>query len=197
MRDEFQSLGTFPGKLLTAFSIILFAACFALINRPILAQDEEKPTILNKVPAEVPIKVEILTPEKANDFPEKVQIKVTNTAQKPIYALRMILDMVDVREKSELAAPNGKPFYYGYDLVYGRRELQGIPEESPKENDVPIRPGESHIFKIDKNRVKSIRNRTLSRGDQMPQTYQIIFFSLNYGDETGFSGASPYSLKKN
>ena len=195
MRKNYQEHKTSVRKYLKFFSVVLFTVCLIFINSPTFAQDGELPEVINSVPKKVPLKVEIILPEKAEDFPEKIQVKVTNTGEKPIYAIKMILDIEDAVEKRTLIAPNGKPFYYGFDLNYGRRELQGVAKESPNERDIPIRPNESYLLKIDEKYAKTVKNNIINRGNPLPKIYRLVFFSLSYGDGTGYSGGSTYSKK--
>lgn len=110
MRNACRIKSLIP-RSLSLLSTLFFLACFSLLSNSAFAQDDEdKPVIINNISSKIPIKVEITTPDKEEDFPEKVQIKVTNTGEKPIYSLRMFFDTVDARAKRELVAPNGKSF---------------------------------------------------------------------------------------
>ena len=177
---------------------LFFLVCFNLLSNSAFAQDnEDKPVVVNDVSPKVPLKVEIIMPDKEEDFPEKIQVKITNTGEKPIYSLRMFLDTVDSRAKRERVAPNGKPFYDGYDLNYGRRELWGIgiAKESPNETDIPIKTNESYTFKVNKKYAETVKKSLMYKGDPSPKVYRLLFFDLNYGDGTGFTRAGAYSKK--
>jgi hypothetical protein len=183
--------------LVLALSLV-FLVCFPSITN---AQDEstpseEVPTLINKIPKKLPLKIEITVPEKAEDFPEKIKVKVTNTGKKPIYSLRLFLDMADAPEKMRHFSSKGEPALYGFDLTYGRKELSGAYLEAPTTDDIPIEPNEFHIFEVDKDYVKTVKKSILSEGRQFPKVYELIFFDLTYGDQTGFTkGGGTFSKK--
>ncbi len=167
----------------------VFLTCFPLITN---AQDEsalseEVPTLINKIPKKLPLKIEITVPEKAEDFPEKIKVKVTNTGKKPIYSLRLFLDMADAPEKMEHISSRGKSALFGFDLNYGRKELDSSNQEIPTENDIPIKPNETYIFEVGSSYAERVKKNILSKGRQLPKVYELIFFDLTYGDQTGFT----------
>jgi hypothetical protein len=133
--------------------------------------------IEDQIPSHLPIKVEVLNYEK-DPLLHHIEVKVTNTGEKPIYYLELHLTLPDVLSDSY-------PIFFP--LRYGRMDLieSGTPIE---ENDVPIKPGESIILKPDESNVKGFEKwaakERFSRSD-----FDRIFLSfedLIYEDRTGY-----------
>lgn len=163
----------------------LFTLVLLFLGIPAQAQDE-KPEIINNVPKNIPLKVEIIEPAKTEDYPEGIQIKVTNTGDKPIYSIRMFLDIDDSEKK--VIGPNGKVAWMGFPLDYGRKELNSAFKELPTEGDVPIKPNEIYIFKVSAYRAKNFRTYFLKHEFSPVRLYRLRFQDLTFGDATGFIG---------
>jgi hypothetical protein len=135
--------------------------------------------IEDQIPPRVPIDVEIKN-LKTNSLLRDVEIKVTNTANKPIYFLELGIVLPDN------LSPDGYPI--GFPLRYGRPEL--IMFENPLEpNDTPLLPGESFVLKIPGNNLAAFE-RLVAKGkitqSEVKKVY-LMFRHLNFGDKTGFS----------
>lgn len=136
--------------------------------------------IEDQIPPRVPIDVEIKN-LKTDSLLRDVEIKVTNTANKPIYFLELGIVLPD--NLSQAGYPIGFP------LRYGRPEL--IMFENPLEpNDTPLLPGESFVLKIPENNLVAFE-RLVAKGkitqSEVKKVY-LMFRHLNFGDKTGFSG---------
>src|SRR5215213_1380381 len=96
--------------------LLLVAVCGFASGR---AQSNEKGEreVVDKIPKHLPIKVKVKKPEKLKDAENEdwlgeLEVEVTNTGTRPIYYLKIVIDMPDV------FAPNG--LNYAYPLRYGR-----------------------------------------------------------------------------
>lgn len=94
-------------------------------------------SIEDLIPPNVPIVVEIKN-LKTNSLLRDMEIKVTNTADKPIYFLELGIVLPDN------LSPNGYPI--GFPLRYGRPELIKLGNVS--EGDLPLLPGASFVLRI-------------------------------------------------
>jgi hypothetical protein len=151
---------------------------------PSIAQSSEERELEDKIPKHLPIKVKIKK-EKEKEFKDlknekwlrDLELEVTNIGDKPIYFLDFLLVMPGIKASTgnEIAFP----------LRYGRVEL-GTIENKAEPDDVPIKPGETYIFKAyDSNVLGWDRYK---RNNNKPQPKKIIlhFRVLNFGDGTGF-----------
>src|SRR5688572_26855328 len=105
---------------------------------------KEEREVEDKIPAHLPVKFKVKNPEKAKDLKNEdwlrdIEIEVKNTGTKPIYFFRFSLFFPDVRGYTGAQI--------GYPLSYGRFDMVVI-DERAKPEDVPLMPGETHVFKI-------------------------------------------------
>lgn len=146
---------------------------------------QSKRELDNRVPDHLPIKVKIkkereesfqdLTNERwIRDF----ELEVKNTGDRPIYALSVAWVL------EEVTMPDGN--HYGSTFLYGRGEFITNPGERPKPEDVPIQPGETHVFKLSKSRVEGWEG--WARDNHLPQPKSVLVFFdwLSFGDGTGW-----------
>lgn len=173
---------------------------------------KEERELDDQIPKHLPIRIKIRKEkeEKFKDLKNEkwlgdFELEVKNTGDRPIYAIRLLLDMDGV------VAPDGNQ--YGLDLIYGRGNLLDF-SEPLKPEDVPINPGETHAFRIAGQYVRGwerfAREQKVAKG--LPRKARIRFQSINFGDGTGFfdtagtpfprtkqnvgSRATPYDLNK-
>lgn len=109
-----------------------------------------------------------------------LEIRVTNTSEKPIYYLLLHLVLPDV------LSSKGHPI--GFPLEFGRTKLVNF-SESLTEQDRPIPPGGSRVFKVSESDL-SVFEKIMSKkhvSQSLIRKVQLIFDLLNYGDKTGFS----------
>ncbi|HZG53415.1 MAG TPA: hypothetical protein VEZ40_14890 [Pyrinomonadaceae bacterium] len=144
----------------------------------------------DNIPKHLPLKIKVrnLKSEKwARDF----ALEITNTSDKPIYYLRMFLDLPDV------ITENNRNL--GFPLQYGRGALISfaVPVES---DDVPIKPGETYTWRIPEQLQlgweRFVKRRGLAKDE--PKKIKFIFQYLNFGDGTGFRFPSgiPFDIHK-
>jgi hypothetical protein len=162
-----------------------------------IAQSTEERELEDKIPKHLPIRVK-LKKEKEKAFKDlknekwlrDFELEVTNIGDKPIYFLSLHITLPEIR------APNGDNIVFG--LYYGRAALGGIKTKAESE-DIPIKPGETHIFSL---AYKQEAWESSKREEHWPQPkkLQIKFQILSFGDGTGFWGgngiAVPHAINK-
>jgi len=173
-------------KRLLVFFLIFFACVLLMkgMSAPSVAQSSEEREFEDKVPKHLPLKIKIKKEkEKAvkdlqNDkWLRDFELEVTNIGDKPIYFLYFVVTL------DEITAPNGTNM--AFPLMYGRAELGSI-EKKAESDDLPIKPGETYVFKAYDGNV---RGWELFRRDyNKPQPKKLIlnFVVLSFGDGTGF-----------
>lgn len=166
-------------KIFSAVFSLMFLTCISAN-----AQDTED-RIINTVPKTVPLKIEILN-AGTDDFFNDLRIKVTNTGDKPIYSLRLVLLVPNSK------SPIGESAIF---FRYGRMELWFDKVEIPTEKDPSIQPDESYTFKIDKQTVK-IYTKLFSEGSLSSTiNSRLEFTELRYGDRTGYTRRGYFKKK--
>jgi hypothetical protein len=147
------------------------------------ARKAEEREVKDRIPAHLPIKVKVKNPEKVKDLNNDkwlgdMEIEVKNTGTKPIYFLRIMVSFVDVKKDSGDGI--------GYSLVYGRMGLIDVGNRAEPE-DVPLLPGETHVFKLHEEYVKGWNwYRTRVEVKPQPKKIAVRFSVLSFGDGTGF-----------
>jgi hypothetical protein len=124
---------------------------------------------------------------------EELEIEVKNISTKPVYYLD-----VDVFFPDAVVNAEGVLRKLIIPLIYGRVELmKGGHFATP--GDVPIRPGDSYIFKVPEQSRKGIE-RHLDEGivsDSALKRLGIKGYSLSFGDGTGFkAGGVAFSFNE-
>lgn len=186
---RFTSLKTFVA--ITIFTLASVIVCFQIFATS-FAKDGEEREIENKIPKHLPIKVKMKKEkeDKIKDFDNDqwvrdFELEVTNTSEKPIYFLGMWVLL------PEFLGPSGG--VRGMPLRYGRLDFVKS-ETRPLPDDIPIKPGETYIFKILERDERGWYARQAAGDVTNPRKLQLIFSDLSFGDGTGFSGTTgpPY-----
>ncbi len=146
-------------------------------------KDSLSPTervIEDQIPSHLPIKVELKNLD-SEPLLRNLEIKVTNTASKPIYYLKLHIIL------PEIEPPSGD--VTGFTLRYGRIDLIDF-QEPVQADDIPIQPGESHVFKIPEQRLKSLEKGLAKRhlSHSNIRWVYLMFQQINFGNKTGFGG---------
>ncbi len=149
----------------------------------------------DEIPAHVPIKIKVKNEEKVKDLNNDkwladLEIEVKNTGTNPIYFLRLGMSFVDVKKDSG--------YGIGYDFVYGRMDLIDIANRAEPE-DVPLLPGETHVFKLHEEYVKGWNwYRTKVEIKPQPKKVRVYLSVLSHGDGTGYvaTDGTPVSDRK-
>ncbi len=146
---------------------------------------QEERQVKNVIPKHVPIEVKITKEKekawkdlKNENWARDFELEITNTGDKPIYALvvRLYFDV-----------PDGSEEYSSTDIAYGRWEIINSSFKSTAD-DVPIKPGESERFTIQPGRLRAWEYGRRVKGYRLPTKVEIALLLLSFGDGTGLMG---------
>lgn len=171
--------------LLTVTCLTLFAINGLLTSS--VAESAEERELEDKIPKHLPIKVKIKK-EKEKAFKDlknekwlrDFELEVTNTGDKPIYYLSLLIVL------PEVTIPNGTD-EMGFGLHFGRRERYNI-ETKAEPDDVSIKPGETYVFSLSEIRVQNWERFRQREKKPDPKKLTLKFQLLSFGDGTGFWG---------
>jgi hypothetical protein len=180
----------FSQRLYTVFfSILLVLVGFSFFTTPqVVSSQEVAPTkdskifggaerrLYNGTPTKVPLKFEVRNLSR-NTWVHDLEIAVTNTSSKPIYYLHMYITVPGAKDPV-----TGHPI--GFLLKYGRIQLIDL-KEPVQPDDIPIKPGATHVFKISESDAKSWETMQRQKAVEEPKEIELIFQVLNFGDGTG------------
>jgi hypothetical protein len=178
------------------FALLVIAGALALSRvrsglvaaRGIQTVPATRRVLENQVPEHLPIQVRIkrekekLFRDLDNDnWARDLELEVKNVGDKPIYFLYFQLHVPEAK------IANG---YQSFGITYGRIALSKW-EERPTPEDVPIKPGETIILKIEDTQLRGwdgARGAGLVPG--RIHGVRLWFQDLSFGDGTGFDGAT-------
>jgi hypothetical protein len=148
------------------------------------SSSKEERELEDTVPKHLPIKVK-LKKEKEKAFKDlknekwvrDLELEVTNTGDKPIYLLHFTLELPGITDETG--------YNIGFVLHYGRAEL-GNDGVKPEADDVPIKPGETYVFKIGKGQALGWESLVKKQNKPQPKKVILYFGTLSFGDGTGF-----------
>lgn len=175
-------------SVIPALVSYLFVSVILLVA-PGHAVFAQVPEIENAIPKNLPLKIEIIAPEKAEDYPDKIRIKVTNTGDLSVVWLRLHLE--EINEEVRIA-PDGTRAYVTMPLIFGRRDYNLAQK---LETDPVIAPAASHVFDLSSyKRLKVARRNKVNF--QPVQLYRLRFSGVRYLDGSGyFSNGQEFSKK--
>jgi hypothetical protein len=168
------------------FAVGVFAFALNITSSTNAQSSQAKRQLDNRVPDHLPIKIKIKRENEEGfqdlnneHWPWDFVLEVKNTGDRPIYALGLVWELTDVR------APDGN--IYGSTMMYGRGAFVINPDERPKPEDVPIQPGETHVFKLSKPSAGGLES--FAKEIQLPlKTVMVWFNFLCFGDGTCLQG---------
>lgn len=177
-------------KTLVLVFVLIIVAIF-LLKTPqtsTSASQQGERVFENAIPKDVPIQIKIKQ-EKERSFKDlrnekwvrEFELEVKNTADKPIYFLDLTL-ITDVKV-------GGDRLVFG--LVYGRVELGDIISKA-EPDDVPIKPGETYVFKIHPGQIRPWEKGVKEGANPEATRLRAELQSLSFGDGTGYFGNQPY-----
>ena len=106
-----------------------------------------------------------------------LEIEVTNTSGRPIYFFHFYVSLPEVKGSTGSIVAFWKH--------YGRGKLLDF--STPLEpDDVPLLPGEKHIFTLSETEAKAWDYMKEKEGKPEPKAVVIEFQSINFGDGTGY-----------
>src|SRR5262249_29951190 len=136
-------------------------------------------TVNIDIPKHLPIKVQ-LKKEKESAIKEMnnanwlrdFELEVENTGTKPIYFLSLLVIRPETRNETGLQI--------AFPLNYGRNELSKIRPKA-ESTDVPIRPGETYVFKIFPSQIPAWES-SVKEGRAQPEKVNVVFQIMSFGD---------------
>jgi hypothetical protein len=192
----------FPRKVTSQVARLLFAVAVIAVAFGLLikatshpttaqspAQTSQSPSIRlleNRVPEHLPIRVHIKREKEKpfrnldnQDWARDLELEVKNIGDKPIYTLFFYLLVPEAKMGDS---------YQAFSIFYGRFVNW---EKRPTPEDVPIRPGETIVLKIEDTGIRGW-NDARRRGLVPNRIHgvRLIFQDLSFGDGTGFDGTS-------
>lgn len=188
--------------------VVLSALCFALLlaagSLPAgsaQAPEERKVNVrsYNRMPVTVK---EIRNLNKKDTWFRDLEIEVKNISRQPIYFIALGLEFPNIpapppEPRADGSSPTGSTT--GFSVAYGDSRLSDVRVVAGPD-DVPIKPGESHVFRIPKARVQGIEwmNKNWYLSPDAWQQIELKFDIISFGDGTGFLGNQRvlYSKKK-
>lgn len=192
-----------------AAKIVLSAVCFTMLltigNRmagSAQAPGERKVNVhtYNRMPVMVK---EIRNLNKGDDWYRDLEIEVKNISRWPIYYIALGLEFPNIPALTppQPLADGNMPTKVttGFSVKYGDSRLSDV-RVLVGPDDVPIKPGESHVFKIPAAYVKGIEsmNKTGNLSPDAWKQIELSFDIISFGDGTGYLGNQRvlYSKKK-
>lgn len=175
MRNDYQ-VKSLMLKNLTVVCSLFLLTCFSI---SVFAQENDQ-KIINKVPKHLPIKVEIIKEDNQSRLSE-IKIKVTNTGEKPIYYLKlMIITSDDSVKHNGLNIGLSSPSYGNSKFI----DFNKLAEES----DISLKKNEVFVFGIEERDVNSFNSLLNDYNLPSDPKFTLEFQVLSYGDKTGFLG---------
>lgn len=170
------------------FLVLFSAAAFLLLNAslfPTSAGTQER-ILENRIPKDVPIKIKIKKEKelifkdlKSDKWVGELELELTNTGDRPIYYLDLLL-VSDVTIGGS---------HFVFPLTYGRDALGDIVSKATSE-DIPIKPGETFVFKIHPGQISAWEKEVRGGKHADAGSLQIKLETLSFGDGTGLFGNS-------
>jgi hypothetical protein len=171
--------------------VLLFKGASGPINAQQSPSAQQERQIENTIPKHVPISVKITKEKekawkdlKNENWAKDFEIEITNTGDKLIYALELLL-WFDVPNESqdELLA----------DITYRTPSIRNAGSIAAAE-DVPIKPGESKRFTIHPGNLLAWDKLGREQHWRLPTKVKIEFQLVAFGDGTGlvFDQGVPY-----
>jgi hypothetical protein len=155
--------------------------------------DPEK-VIEDQVPPHVPIALQYQGLDK-EPFLNNFEIRVTNTGNKPIYELDLVLNFPQAIRPGDAGSAV-------IPLFYGDPRLVDF-DEPVDPSTVPLRPGETAVLRIEPKQAEGLQHFMRSMGgDELDlRRMLVIFQGINYGDGTGFFSSEgtdkvPHRIKR-
>jgi hypothetical protein len=118
---------------------------------------------------------------KNEKWVREFELEVTNTGERSIYFLDIDL-VTDVKV-------GGAPLVFT--LIYGRPELGDVISKAWPD-DVPIKPGETYVFKIHSGQVPAWESGVRHGDYPEAKKLQVALQMLSFGDGTGYVGNGKY-----
>lgn len=135
---------------------------------------------------------EIRNLQKEGNFLRDLEIEVKNVSRSPIYFISVLIEFPDMPAPRPTPRPdNGfvPAATTGFTVTYGAERLMDTTQLAGPD-DVPLKPGETYVFKIPEARVVGFEymNREMNLTPQAWKRIEVSFNVISLGDGTGYEG---------
>jgi hypothetical protein len=136
-----------------------------------------------------------LTISKVNNlqgehFLRDLEIEVTNVSDKPIYFIRLLLVLPEVKMRGKTS---------GFALYYGRLDLVDL-DQRAEPDDKPLQPGETYVFKVPDPIWQGYEQYYFPQNNistSVVSTIKLRLDTISFGDGTGYeAGGDFYKSQK-
>lgn len=179
---------------------LFFASCLVLVVcagalRPGLTRSQEERKVNVHAYNRMPVMVkEIRNLNKKETWYRDLEIEVKNDSRQPIYFISLGLEFPNIPALAppQPSADGSMPTKVttGFGVDYGASRLSDL-RVLAGPDDVPIKPGESHVFTIAQAKVIGIEwmNQNMNLSPDAWKQVELSFDLISFGDGTGFMGS--------
>ena len=197
MRSKYTVQVTFATGVVAAF------ATWALSQEP--SQTPPRPggaesgvprrVAVNLSDKAIPLVLKSVRNLDSDSWIEDMELEVENTSNRPIYHL---LITISFPEAPRTTRSDGKLSGLGTIVEYGRKDFGTHQDELARDDDVPIRPGEKAVLKLEQVYREGLRQYLVDH--EFPESgirqVQVRIDQISFGDGSGFvAGSIPFSRK--
>ncbi|MFN7945494.1 MAG: hypothetical protein U0Z53_09090 [Blastocatellia bacterium] len=140
------------------------------------SQDEE-PREIRQVKKDHPaLKIKAIRNHRKKTWLRDMEIEVTNITNRPIYFIRLGMSFPDIK-LSEVPV--------GESLIFGNHKLLDFANH-PQPDDPFLKPGESYVFKLPKDRVEVMEKFLSHRSPESALKINLEIEDIRFDDGSGF-----------
>lgn len=182
----------------TTVKLFLFTMCLVVVSgmvafRSAFTQSDNERKANVHAFTRMPLAVkEIRNLQKEGNFLRDLEIEVKNVSRSPIYFISVLIEFPNMPAPTPTPRPdNGfvPAATTGFTVTYGAERLMDTTQLAGPD-DVPLKPGETYVFKIPEARVVGFEhmNREMNLTPQAWKRVEVSFNIISLGDGTGYEG---------
>jgi hypothetical protein len=141
--------------------------------------------------SEMPFRVTAVRGLDDDDWEQDMEIEVQNTSDRTVYAVSVIISFPDIPKRIDAGGIERTTLT---DAVYGRRDFLFHHGELAKDEDVPIKPGEKAVLKLEAAEYKGLKGYL--EKENLASVVKKLFLRvdyINFGDGSGYAaGGIPF-----
>jgi len=187
--------------------LTLFISCLVLVSgvgafRGTFTQSGKERRLNVREFNKTPIKIKgVKNLQKEEDWFRDLEIEVQNVSDKPIYFMEVSIDFPNV--PAPTPTPHPETGYIpkavtGFGIMYGAERLIDV-RELAGPDDVPLKPGETYVFKVPDYWVIGFEYMKKEKKNLSPKIWNKVvigFGNVSFGNGTGFVGGRRVSYPK-